>query len=153
MSDDKALLVLKNVKVLFTAFQDEGMGRSITIDATNSEVQAAITKWYTANKVGLITKGSNVNESTYDGKPKFRDYDGTKQFTFKLGRTFGPEFISDIDGATISDVRYSAVISLVARAFEYKNKFGEGHTEVVDVVKLEKLPEGVNIKGEIDLLS
>ena len=42
MNNDKPeLLVLKNVKVLFSQFVDDGMGRSITIDCTDEAVQNA----------------------------------------------------------------------------------------------------------------
>lgn len=153
MNNDKPeLLILKNVKVLFSQFVDDGMGRSITIDCTDESVQNAIKEWYAANTIGLITKGRNSNESTYKPEPKIVDYEGTKQFTFKLNKNDDPAFKSDIEGAQLKDVRYTAVINLVARAFKFDNKFGQGISEAIDAIALVKKPEGVDKSAELELI-
>lgn len=149
---DSNTLILKDVKVLFANFEDKGYGRSITIDASDKAVQDAITKWVTANKIGLIVKGHNANEATYTAKPKFTDYNGTIQYSFKLAKEDNPAFKSEVEGKTLKDVRYTARINLVARAFTYDNNFGSGVSSVIDAISLVKAPDGVDKDKELDLI-
>lgn len=149
---DSSTLILKDVKVLFANFEDKGYGRSITIDATDKAVQDAITKWVETNKIGLIVKGRNANEATYDGKPKFTDYNGTIQYSFKLAKEDNPAFKSEVEGKSLKDVRYTAHINLVARAFNYDNNFGSGVSQVIDAISLVKAPEGIDKDKELELI-
>lgn len=149
---DSSTLILKDVKVLFANFEDKGYGRSITIDASDKAVQDAITKWVSDNKIGLIVKGRNANEATYDGKPKFTDYNGTIQYSFKLAKEDNPAFKTEIEGKTLKDVRYTAHINLVARAFYYDNNFGSGVSQVIDAICLVKAPEGIDKDKELELI-
>lgn len=105
-------LTLKHAKVIFSELTDKGFGRSITIDATDPEMQAAIEKWSTEKGI----------------KPKFKDYtakDGkvTKQYTIKLSEYTQ---IDGKDGLGEKQLGYGAVVNVMVRAFEYKNKFGTG---------------------------
>lgn len=147
------LLVLKDVPVLFSQFdKNDNYGRSITIDATDENVQTAIAEWVKSNKVGLITKGKSANESTYDGKPNFKDYNGTIQYTFKLNKNNDPAFKSECGDATIKDVRYTAHISLVAQAFKFDNQFGAGVSASIISIALTKKPTGTDGTAELDLI-
>ena len=149
---DSSILILKDVKVLFANFEDKGYGRSITIDASDKAVQDAITKWVSDNKIGLIVKGRNANEATYDGKPKFTDYNGTIQYSFKLAKEDNPAFKTEIEGKGLKDVSYTAHINLVARAFSYDNNFGIGVSQVIDAIRLIKAPEGIDKDKELELI-
>lgn len=106
-------LILKHVKVIFAELEDKGFGKSITIDATAPEVQEQITKWVAEN---------NIN----GGVAKFKDYtnkDGetTKQYNFKVSK------FTEIAGHDEeSSLGYGAIVNLLARAYEYDNKFGKG---------------------------
>lgn len=109
-------IVLKGVYVIFAELVDAGYGKSITIDASDADTQKAITEWVKAN---------NIN----GGVAKFKDYtnkDGvtTKQYSFKISDYTDFKFKSaDVEDAGLG---YGAKINLVARAFEYNNKFGQG---------------------------
>jgi len=108
-------ITLKHVNVVFSELTDAGYGRSITIDASDKAVQDAIKTWAKENKVN-------------GGVAKFKEYtnkDGktTIQYTFKLSDYTK---FDGKDGLGEDDLGYNAVINLVARAFEYDNKFGKG---------------------------
>ena len=125
MENDVKAIVLKNVTVLFSELADKGYGRSITIDATDPAIQKAINAWVKTNNI----KG---------GEPKYKEYVNknkktTLQYNFKIsdytkisGRT--------VDGKTYgeSELGYNAKINLQARAYNYKNKFGEGVSASLD---------------------
>lgn len=125
-NDNTKLIVLKGVSVIFSELTDKGYGRSITIDATEKAVQEKISAWVKANDIN-------------GGKPKFKEYtnkkDGktTTQYNFKLSEytQFGGRVV---DGVAYGekDLGYGAVINLQARAFEYKNKYGEGISSSID---------------------
>lgn len=150
---NNSLLILKNVKVLFTQFnKDDQFGRSITIDASSEDVQRAINEWYKDNKVGLVTAGRNKNESDYESKPQYREYKGVKQFTFKINRNIDPAFKSSIEGAKLTDVRYTSVVSLVVRAFPYDNNFGKGVSHSVDAIALIKSADAPDASSELELI-
>lgn len=121
MEDNKKVIVLKGVSVIFSELTDKGYGRSITIDATNTDVQKQITGWVKAN---------NIN----GGTPKFKDYTDkegttTKQYAFKLSEYTQ---IAGKDGMDEKSLGYGAVVNLQARAFEYENKFGKGISASLD---------------------
>lgn len=103
-------LIIKHANVIFSELTDKGFGLSITIDATDADLQKEITDWSTANGI----------------KPRFKDYTNkegktTKQYSIKL-----TEFtqIEGCDGA--NSLGYGAVVNVIVRAFEYNNKFGKG---------------------------
>lgn len=121
MEDNKKVIVLKRVSVIFSELTNKGFGRSITIDATNSDVQKQITEWVKAN---------NIN----GGTPKFKDYTDkegttTKQYSFKLSDYTQ---IAGKDSMDEKSLGYGAVVNLQARAFEYDNNFGKGISASLD---------------------
>ena len=106
-------LILKHVKVVFAELEDKGFGVNITIDVTDPELQKQITEW---------TKANNIN----GGEPRFKEYTDkngktTKQFNIKLSK------YTDFDAKDPDyELGFGSVINLVARAYEYDNKFGKG---------------------------
>ena len=121
---DSKELILKGVYVIFAELVDTGYGKSITIDATDADTQKAIEEWVSANSIN-------------GGKAKFKDYinkDGvtTKQYSFKISDYTDFKFKSaDVEDAGLG---YGAKINLVARAFEYNNKFGSGTSASLSAV-------------------
>lgn len=125
MENDVKLIVLKNVTVIFSELKDKGYGRSITIDATDPAIQKLINAW---------VKTNNIN----GGEAKYKEYvdkdkNTTVQYTFKLSE------YTKIGGRTVEDktygeaeLGYKAKINLQARAYNYKNKFGEGISSSLD---------------------
>lgn len=124
--DNTKIIILKGVKVIFSELVDKGYGRSITIDATDAKTQDAIKAWAKANKVNGGTAKFKEYTNEKDGKT-------TTQYNFKLSD------YTQIGGRTVDDktygekeLGYGATINLQARAFEYKNKFGEGISASID---------------------
>lgn len=115
MEESNKTIQLFDVKVIFADLEDRGFGRNIVIDATDQATQDAISIW---------VKDNNIN----GGKAHFKDYttkDGeeTKQYTFKLSdyTQFGGD--NNLDEKSIG---YGATINLLAKAYDYDNKFGKG---------------------------
>lgn len=119
---DNKIIVLTHVNVIFSELVDKGFGRSITIDATDKEVQKSITEWVKAN---------NIN----GGTPKFKEYTNEKdgkttiQYNLKLSDYTQ---IDGKDGLGEKELGYGAVVNLQARAYEYENKFGKGISSSLD---------------------
>ena len=119
---DNKIIVLTHVNVIFSELVDKGFGRSITIDATDKEVQKSITEW---------VKTNNIN----GGTPKFKEYTNEKdgkttiQYNFKLSDYTQ---INGKDGLGEKELGYGAVVNLQARAYEYENKFGKGISSSLD---------------------
>ncbi|MBA3678603.1 hypothetical protein H0W80_00145 [Candidatus Saccharibacteria bacterium] len=110
---------LNNVKVVFANMKDEGFGRSITIDATNPETQKTINEW---------VKDNNIGKADNAGKANFKEYEpevGDKviQYSFKINDYTK---IVGVNGLVSDDLGYGAVVSIMAQAFQYDNKFGKG---------------------------
>lgn len=115
MEESNKTIQLFDVKVIFADLEDRGFGRNIVIDATDQATQDAISIW---------VKDNNIN----GGKAHFKDYttkDGeeTKQYTFKISEytQFGGD--NNLDEKSIG---YGATINLLAKAYDYDNKFGKG---------------------------
>lgn len=123
VSDGK--IYLKNVKVVFASLQDEGFGRSITIDATDKDIKAGIEEWVKANKIG----------KTNPGVANFKTYEETIQYAFKLNDKSKFVYRS---GVSEGDLGWGSIVSLSANAFEYNNKFGKGVSASVSAVVVEK---------------
>ncbi len=119
--EDKTL-VLTHATVIFSELVDKGFGRNITIDATDAKVQKAISEW---------VKKNNINGGTAKFKEYTNEKDGktTIQYTFKLSDYTK---IDGKDGTGEKELGYGALINLQARAYEYKNKFGEGISSSLD---------------------
>lgn len=127
MSDkeNKAKISLKGVKVVFSNLKDDGFGRSITINADDSEVKKKIEAWVKYNKIG----------KSKPGVANFKDYEGKLQYNFRINdhTRFG-----GLNGLTVDDLGYGATISLIAKAFEYDNKFGKGVSSSLSAVVIER---------------
>lgn len=128
---------LTNVKVIFAAFKDEGFGRSITIDATDKDIQKKISEWYKTNKIGK-------DKDKEKGTPKFKTYKPDKgaetvQFTFKIN---DQTKFSGTDGMNENHIGYGSVVSLIANAFEFDNKFGKGVGQSLSAVYVLKGKKG-----------
>jgi hypothetical protein len=119
-------LTLKNVEIVFANVVDEGFGKSITINATDKDIKASITKWVEDNKIGKAEKA---------GVPNFKDYEGKTQYAFKINdyTQFG-----STAGLEQKDLGFGAKVSLVAKAFVYDNKFGKGNGAALSAVFIEK---------------
>lgn len=112
----KNTIIINNVKVIFCDLKDRGFGKSVTI-AVDDKIKADITAW---------VKTNNIN----GGIPRFKEYtnkntkETTTQYTFKFSNFI--EIESPVSESEGYGLRYGAIISLRARAFEYNNKFGSG---------------------------
>lgn len=131
MQNDKTKLKLSNIKVIFESIKDQGFGRSLTVDVTDSASQILVEEWVKENHIG---KGDNA------GKPNFKEYqpeEGDKviQYAFKINDY--TKFIG-VGGLTIDDLGYGAEVSLVAQAFQYDNKFGKGTSASLTAVLITK---------------
>ena len=118
-------LTLKSVEVIFANLEDEGFGKSITINCSDKEVRDAITKWVKDNKIG---KGEKA------GMPNIKEYEGKQQYALKLNdyTVFGFR-----EGLDKSNLGFGATISLTAQAFSYDNKFGKGTSGALSAVYVE----------------
>jgi len=119
-------LTLKSVKVIFANLEDEGFGRSITIDVTDEELRDKITAWVSANNIG---KKENA------GKPNFKEYEGKTQYSFKINDYTK---FAGLKGLSEKELGFGAMVSLVAQAFEYDNKFGKGTSASLSAVLVEQ---------------
>ena len=126
-------ITLENVEVVFANLVDEGFGKSITVNCTDEKVKKAITKWVEDNKIG---KGDKA------GKPNFKEYEGKLQYAFKINDY--TQF-AGVKGLTKDNLGFGAVISLIAKAFSYDNKFGKGTSGALSaVVVMERAKTGAD---------
>jgi len=121
---------ITSAKVVFANLEDEGFGKSITIDVTDQALQDQISKWVKDNNIG---KGANA------GKANFKEYekDGNKtiQYSFKINDNTK---FAGLNGLTEQNLGYGATVSLVAQSFYYDNKFGKGYSASLSAVLVEK---------------
>ena len=117
---------LNNVEVVFANLDDTGYGKSITIAATDPEVVKQITEWVKENNIG---KGDKA------GVPNFKDYEGKKQYAFKINDYTR---FAGLNGLTQNNLGFGARVSLIASAFEWSNKFGSGISSSLTAVLVEK---------------
>lgn len=122
---DKTKLKLEHVSIVFANLEDEGFGRSLTIDVTDKEVQEKISAWVKENKVG----------KKEPGVANFKEYEGKHQYAFKIS-----DFtrFAGLNGLAKEDLGFSAKVSLVAQAFAYDNKFGKGVSANLSAVLVEE---------------
>ena len=139
-------LAIKNVKVLFVHFNDPKFGSSITVDVTDPEVMKSIEDFY---------KNNNIN----GGKAKIKDYEGTKQATFKLAKFMSfasineTETIEGLDEVAkvylAKKLAHGAEVSLMLKTYDYSNTFGTGTTATVTALVVTK---PADIKSAIEQL-
>jgi len=127
-SDPK--IKLSGLKVVFANLEDEGFGKSITIDATDQTLQDTISKWVKANNIGKGNAAGVANFKEYE-----KDDNKTIQYSFKINDYTK---FAGLNGLTEQNLGYGATISLVAQAFAYDNKFGKGTSASLSAVLVEK---------------
>ena len=127
---------LDDVEVVFANLDDTGYGKSITIAATDAEVVRSITEWVAENNIG---KGDKA------GVPNFKDYEGKKQYAFKINdyTLFAGE-----NGLSKNNLGFGARVTLIAKAFEWSNKFGSGISSSLTAVLVKK---GANSASDGDM--
>lgn len=125
VTHNKEKIYLKNVKVIFANLEDEGFGRSITIDATDKEIKSTIEAWVKENKIG----------KTNPGEANFKTYEDVIQYSLRLNDN--TKFVGR-SGLSEKDLGYGATVSLAANAFDYDNKFGKGVSASLSAVVIEK---------------
>lgn len=133
---DTRKIYLKNVSVIFSNLVDEGFGRSLTIDATDPNIQKVIEDWVKVNNIG---KKPNT------GVANFKEYNDTVQFAFKINDS--TKFVY-ADGLGEADLGYKAEVSLAANAFDYDNKFGKGTSSSLSAVVVHR---GKSTGAEADI--
>lgn len=124
--EDTSKITLRGVEIFFANLEDEGFGRSLTIDATDPNTKKAITNWVETNKIG---KGDKA------GVPNFKTYEDKVQYAFKINDF--TRFAGN-NGLSEKDLGFGAKVSLIANAFEYDNKFGKGVSGSLSAVLIEK---------------
>ena len=122
---DKSKLKLEHVNIVFANLEDEGFGRSLTIDVTDKEIQDKIAKWVKENNIGKTTPGA----------VKFKEYEGKSQYAFKISDY--TQFAGK-DGLTKDNLGFGAKISLFAQSFAYDNKFGKAVSANLSAVLVEE---------------
>lgn len=122
---DNSKIKLEHVSVVFSSLEDEGFGRSLTIDVTDKAIQDKITAWVKENKIGKTTPGV----------VKFKEYEGKFQYAFKISDY--TQFMGKND-LTKENLGFGAKISLVAQSFAYDNKFGKGISANLSAVLIEE---------------
>lgn len=126
---------LQHVKVVFANLKDDGFGKSITI-AVDKETEKLITDFVTTNKIG---KGDKA------GKPNFKEYEGRKQYAFKISDYTR---FAGLNGLDENKLGFGATVSLIANAFAYDNKFGKGISSSLSAVLIEK---GADTAADADI--
>lgn len=124
-SKPKEKIYLKSVKVIFANLEDEGFGRSITVDVTDEALQKQVTEWVKTNNIGKKDPGVAT----------FKEYEGVKQYALRINDN--TKFVYT-NGLSDKDLGYGAVVSLAANAFDYDNKFGKGTSSSLSAVVVEK---------------
>ncbi len=130
--EEQLKITLRGVSVIFANLVDDGFGKSITIDATDKDTRAKIEEWVKANNIG---KAPNT------GKANFKEYTNEKtgattlQYAFKMNDNTK---IVGVNGLTSQNLGFGATVSLVAKAFDYDNKFGVGTSGSLSAVVVEK---------------
>ena len=135
---------LQKVKVVFFNPEDEGFGRSITIDCTDSAVKKQIVDWVKDNKIGKEEPGvAKIKEYTNE-----KTGETTLQFSFKINDYTK---YAGVNGLSEKDLGYGAVVDLIAQAFEYKNKYTSGETRVGQSVSAIVVRSGATTGADADL--
>lgn len=143
LSDAK--IKLSGLKVIFANLEDEGFGKSITVDATDPTVQKEISDWVKKNNIG---KGKNAGVANF--KEYEKDDTVTIQYSFRMNDNTK---IAGLNGLDKDSLGYGSVVSIVANAFEYNNKFGKGFSASLSAVLVERAATTGGDADLADLLS
>lgn len=127
--DESLKIKLSSVKVVFANLEDEGFGKSITIDATESKLQDQISAWVKANNIGKAGNAGIANFKEYE-----KDGNKTIQYSFRINDYTK---FAGLNGLNESNLGFGAIVSLVAQAFDYDNKFGKGTSASLSAVLVE----------------
>ena len=143
MAEVNTKLKLKNVRVIFFNPEDEGFGKSITIDCTDKDVRQQIEDWVKENNIGKDNPGvANIKEY----KPE--EGDTVYQFAFKLNDYTK---YAGINGLSEKDLGYGAVIDLIAQAYTYNNRFTGGKDRIGQSASAIVIRSGASTGGDADL--
>lgn len=144
MAETTTKLKLQKVKVVFYNPEDEGFGRSITIDCTDPEVKKQIEEWVKKNNIGKDTPGeAKIKEYTNE-----KSGETTLQYAFKINDYTK---YAGINGLSEKDLGYGAVIDIIAGAYEYNNKFTAGKTRVGQSASAIVIRSGATTGADADL--
>lgn len=126
--EDPKVIKLKNLKVAFANLDDKDkLGKSILVVVDDPIVEEKIKTWVSINKIGKDNPGET----------KFNEYEGQKRFKFKL--TKHTEVVDMAGQDAIDGLNYGAVVSIVAKAYEYHHKhFGSGVSQSLQAVVVMK---------------
>ena len=143
MAETNTKLKLKNIRVIFYNPEDEGFGKSITIDCTDEAVRKQIVDWVKENNIGKDNPGvANIKEY----KPE--EGDTVYQFAFKLNDYTK---YAGINGLSEKDLGYGAVIDLIANAYTYNNRFTGGKDRIGQSASAIVVRSGASTGGDADL--
>lgn len=144
MAETTTKLKLQKVKVVFFNPEDEGFGRSITIDCTDPAIKSQIEDWVKKNNIGKDTPGeAKIKEYTNE-----KSGETTLQYAFKINDYTK---YAGINGLSEKDLGYGAVIDIIATAYEYNNKFTGGKTRVGQSVSAIVVRSGATTGADADL--
>lgn len=134
---------LKDVRVIFFNPEDEGFGKSITIDCTDEAVRKQIVDWVKDNNIGKDNPGvANIKEY----KPE--DGDTVYQFAFKINDYTK---YAGVNGLSEKDLGYGAHIDLIAQAYEYNNRYTGGKTKIGQSASAIVVKEAAQTGADSDL--
>ncbi len=132
-------LKVVNAEIVFANLKDEGFGTSLTIKVT-PEIEKQLTDFYAKNKIG--------NEKTVIGVPTLKEYEGAKQFSAKINESTK---FAGLNGLTVENLGFGAIVNFFLNAFEYNNKFTKGKTFVGASVSAVVILEGRKTGADADL--
>ena len=122
---DLKIIKLKNLKVAFANIED---GKSIMVVVDDPVVKLKIETWVKQNKIGKDGQA---------GVAQFNEYEGQERFKFKF--TDHTKVVDMTGKDAIDCLNRGAVISLIAKAYEYHHKqFGSGVSQSLQTVIIMK---------------
>ena len=144
MAETNTKLKLQKVKVVFYNPEDEGFGKSITIDCTDEAIKKQITDWVKENNIGKDTPGeAKIKEYTNE-----KTGETTYQYAFKINDYTK---YAGINGLSEKDLGYGAVVDLIAGAYTYNNKFTSGKDRVGQSASAIVVRSGATTGADADL--
>ncbi len=126
---DLRIIKLKNLRVAFANLEDDNpYGKSIMVVIDDPVVKSKIETWARQNKIGKAEQA---------GLAQFIEYEGEKRFKFKF--TDRTKVVNMTGADAIEGLNRGAIISLVAKAYEYHHKqFGNGVSQSLQAVVVMK---------------
>ncbi len=119
-------LVIHKARVIFYNKEDEGFGKSITIDATSPSVLKVIKEF--CKDMGKFNKKTKEKEPS----AIIKKYEDKEQATFRIN-----DYTKIIAGEfDPNKLAYNSIVSLVVSKFDYDNKFGQGTSNSISIIKI-----------------